>query len=183
MRAHHQLILKKISNNSIGVYPSEGCRCEEVVDQVEEWPSASNCVAPGDLHQVVDEGGHPIEEGHHDRLEENHPDEAWPPTVGVNEVDEVTEEEEEGDTRVGQKKQAPCSIARKEDAGEKEGDADGEGDEGLLGSQPARCRLDDKGGDGLDHAHGGVEAEGPEHEEEEGAPQLGQRQGAHLEKL
>ena len=80
-------------------------------------------------------------------------------------------------------KKSPCSIAGKEDAGKKEDDANGEGDDGLLGSQPAWCRLDHKGGYGLDHAHGGVEPERPQHEEEEGAPQLGQWQGAHLEKL
>ena len=75
-----------------------------------------------------------------------------------------------------------CSIAGKEDAREKVADANGKGDEGLLGLQPLRCRLDHKGGDGLDHAHGGVQPEGPEHEEEKGAPQLGQRKGAHLGK-
>ena len=53
---------------------------------------ASNCLAPGDLHQVVDEGGHPVEEGH---LQGDHPDEAWTATVGVNEVDQVTEKDDE----------------------------------------------------------------------------------------
>ena len=77
----------------------------------------------------------------------------------------------------------PGSIAGKEDAGKKEDDANGEGDKGLLGSQQAWCRLDHKGGHGLDHAHGRVESEGPQHEKEEDAPQLGQRQRAHLEKL
>ena len=80
-------------------------------------------------------------------------------------------------------KKSPGSIAGKEDAGKKEDDANGEGDEGLLGLQPPRCRLDHKGGDGLDHAHGGVQPEGPQHEEEKGAPQLGQREGAHLRKV
>ena len=61
----------------------------------------------------------------------------------------------------------PGSIAGKEDAGKKEDDANGEGDEGLLGSQPAWCRLDEKGGDGLDHAHRGVKPKRPQHEEEE----------------
>ena len=78
----------------MGVNQCEGRRCDEIVDKVEERPGASNCLAPRDLHQVVDEGGHPVEEGYHDGLEEDHPDEAWAATVGVNEVDEVTEEEE-----------------------------------------------------------------------------------------
>ena len=78
-------------------------------------------------------------------------------------------------------KKSPCSIAGKEDAGKKEDDANGEGDDGLLGSQPAWCRLDHKGGYGLDHAHGGVEAERVEHEEEQGAPELRQRQSAQLQ--
>ena len=168
--------------SKVGLDHSEGSRCEEVVDKVEDRPSASNCLAPGDLHQVVDEGGHPVEEGHHDGLQEDHPDEAWAATVGVNEVDQVTEQEVIQEL-IKMGKKSPGSIAGKEDAGKKEDDTNGEGDEGLLGSQPAWCRLDEKGGDGLDHAHRGVEPKRPQHEEEEGAPQLGQWQGAHLEKL
>ena len=123
----------------MGVNQCEGRRCDQIVDKVEERPGASNCLAPRDLHQVVDEGGHPVEEGYHDRLEEDHPDEAWAATVGVNEVDEVTEEEEEVIQELVKIIKGPCSIAGKEDTGKKEDDTDGEGDEGLLGSQPAWC--------------------------------------------
>ena len=75
-------------------YQSKGCGTNKAVDKVEERPGAFNCLAPRDLHQVFDEVGHPIEEGYHDRLEEDHPDEAWAAIVGVNEFKEVTEEEE-----------------------------------------------------------------------------------------
>ena len=107
---------------------------------------------------------HPVEEGHHHRLEEDHPDEARPAAVVVNDVDEVG-----------------GGVTGEDDAGEEEDDADCEGDQRLPGPERGGSGVDDKGGDGLDHAHGGVEAERVEHEEEQGAPELRQRQSAQLQ--
>ena len=107
---------------------------------------------------------HPVEEGHHHRLEEHHPDEAWPAAVVVNDVDQVG-----------------GGVTGEDDAGEEEDDADCEGDQRLPGPERGGGGVDDKGGDGLDHAHGGVEAERVEHEEEQGAPELRQRQSAQLQ--
>ena len=106
---------------------------------------------------------HAVEEGHHDRLQEDHPDQTGPAAILVDDVDQVD-----------------GSVAGKDNAGEEEGDADDGGDVGLLGLELDRGGLDDEGGDCFDHAHGGVQPESPEHEEEQGAPKLRQRQGAHL---
>ena len=60
---------------------------------MEERPKATECFAPGDLHEVVDEGGHPIEDGYHDHLQEHYIDEGWASIVVVNEVDDVAEKD------------------------------------------------------------------------------------------
>ena len=140
--SQHNIGIKILSWN-LGLYRSKGTRCEEVVENIEERPSTIKCCAPGDLHEVVDEGWQPIEDGQHDRLEEHHPDQAWIGAVFVKEGDEVAGEDSAQPN--GMRKSLRCIITGKEDAGDKEDYADDKGDQRLLGSKRCRARVDDKG--------------------------------------